>query len=146
MTTAPACPISNGQYPYGRNWAKTDPRTPIKTLIDKINMIPKAVDLPSAILALNRINNIIMELTRGAPVVNNIRQEQQPDLTIKGEDYNPYYQPQNWNEDARDYTTERLENANDSSQYIDIKVLSYVRFFNPNTSTTLDYYGRYGGS
>jgi hypothetical protein len=139
MVQAPICPTSRSEL-------KPLPRT----VVDAIRQIPRATDLRSAIIALNRISNVLNILTRAAPQINNIVNPRQPSSSQPsppqpengnqpGTDYNPGYIPANWIEETRNYTTRRLINPDDTSQHIDIKVLTEVVFRNLNTDYRLYY-------
>lgn len=141
MTDAPACPISFGQpIPGRRVFQRGDPWSRPGDLQDLVNQIPRAHDLRSAISALNRINNIVMLISRGEPVVNNVRVQGDPSVILKGNDYNPYYQPNDWVEERRVYHKQKMYNPEDEEQFIEVSVLSAVYFYNPNTSYGLNYY------
>jgi hypothetical protein len=129
-SVAPSCPITQGSPdPGARVWARVQ---------DLINSIPRATDLPSAIRALNIINNIITQINRGEPVVNNTVLLG-TNLTVKGEDNDPKYQRLDWIQEGRTYRTQKLFNPDDQLQYIEIKTLSSVTFFNGNTDYHLVY-------
>jgi hypothetical protein len=128
---ANACPTSFGQIPYGRNW-----------LQDSVNSIPRAHDLPSAIRALNIMNNVIMALTRGEPQTNNINVSSSgPDITLKGDDPNPNYEDADWLEESRKYQKQKLINPDDKDQFIELNILTHVRFANVNTGSRIFYEG-----
>lgn len=137
---AASCPISNNQFPYGRQWGKGDPRSRPSTLQDLINTIPRAHDLPSVIQALSIMNNIISQLTLGEPQVNNTYVPGDPSIILMGKDDNPNYQPADWMEESRRYRKQKLFNPDDPKLFIEIKVLTDVMFFNPNTNYQLRYY------
>lgn len=137
---AASCPISNSQFPYGRQWGSGDPRSHLGTLQDLINTIPRAHDLPSAIQAINIMNSIISRLTRGEPQVNNTYVPGTPSVILKGQDNNPHYGPADWMEESRHYRKQKLFNPDDPTQFIVINVLNSVMFYNPNTNYRLQYY------
>jgi hypothetical protein len=143
--SAPSCPISYGQpIPGARVFHKGDPWKRPGILQDLISQIPRATDLRSAIHALNMMNNIIQMVNRGAPQVNNIRIPREPDQIMKGEDLNPHYQPLDWQETGRDYEHSKVYNPEDKTQYIEVKTLKLVYFYNPNTNYRLTYYSMTG--
>jgi hypothetical protein len=139
---AASCPVSFSQYPTARRLLTgKDPRSPISRLVDQINRIPRAVDLPSAIHALNIMNNIIFQLTRGEPQINNIGQDVGGGgVILKGEDFNPHYQQLDWVLESRTYDQVEVINPDNEDQKIPIKVLSTVTFHNPN-GANLQYFG-----
>lgn len=141
MTTSPSCPISYGQpIPGKRPWPGANPWA--KEIKDLIDQIPRATDLRSAILALNRMNNIVMMLNRGAPMVNNIKIPREPDVSLPGQDYRIKYDKLNWFEEHREYETQKLYNPDAKEQYIEIKTLKFVEFYNGNTTNRLNYYSK----
>jgi len=143
--TAPSCPVSYGQpIPGARVFRRGEPWRRPGDLQDLINSIPKATDLRSALIALNIMNSLIQRINRGEPVVNNIRPDQQPDIKEKGEDNNPNYQKADWILESREYETQKLRNPDDQEQYLEIKVLKRVHFYNVNTSYALTYFNTPG--
>jgi hypothetical protein len=143
MTDAPSCPISYGQpIPGARVFLKGTPWRRPRDVQDQIDSIPRATDLRSAIFALNRMKSLVSLLTRGEPVVNNTRIPKEPDVTLKGEDHNPNYGKLDWVEEIREFETQKIHNPDDEEQYIEVKVLKTVRFFNPNTDYRLTYYSK----
>lgn len=143
MTDAPSCPTSFGQPIPGKQvFRKGEPWSRPGTLQDLIHSIPQAHDLRSAIHALNIINSVIQVINRGTPVVNNIHVPGEPDTKIKGEDLNPKYEPVDWVEERREYTDSKIYNPDDESQFIEIKVLKMVYFYNANTDYRLNYYSK----
>jgi hypothetical protein len=138
--TAPSCPISNGQpIPGAQVFHKGTPWTRPGTLQDLINSIPQAHDLKSAIAALHRINSVIQQINHGQPVVNNTHQPSEPDTIVKGEDLNPHYLHADWIQESREYNTQRVYNPDNEAQYIEIKTLKTVHFYNQNTDYRLNY-------
>lgn len=138
MTDAPSCPISYGQpVPGARVFLKGEPWTRVR---EKVSAIPLATDLKSALAALRAINSAIMAINRGAPAVNNTHVPGEPDVTIPGEDHNPNYPYIDWALEGREYVKQRLYNPDDETQYIEIKTLKTVYFFNENTDHRLTYY------
>lgn len=138
---APSCPVSFGQFETGRVWAKGDPRARAGNLQDLIHSIPQAHDLPSVIRALNVMSHVITQIMRSGPAVNNVYPTGEPSVILKGEDFNPHYQDRDWIEEGRQYKQQYIVNPDDQNQYIEIKTLSMVSFFNENTSYRLNYYG-----
>lgn len=129
--TAPVCPTSFGQIPYGRQWLR-----------DTVQTIPRATDLSSAIRALNVINNIVMQLTRGEPQINNIHNPSAgPDVRLKGDDPNPHYEKADWLEEGRNYQKQKLINPDNQDQFIELKILMNVGFYNRNTGWGIFYEG-----
>ena len=133
------CPISFGQSKGEQNR--------LQHVRSMINSVPRATDLQSAIIALNMISNILHNLLRVPPVVNNVHlpdmapASQQPGNVLNGTDYNPHYTKANWIEETRVYKPQKLYNYDDQSQFIDIKILSRVIFTNLNTNFNFDYHG-----
>jgi hypothetical protein len=127
---APTCPISFGQLPYGRQW-----------LGELINSIPRAHDLPSVLHSLSIINNVITQIARGEPQVNNVFPLGGGGAVLKGADPNPNYEPADWIEESRRYQNQKLINPDDTNQFIEFKVLRNVGFANRNTGFRLVYQG-----
>lgn len=140
---APTCPISFGQFQVGRQWGKQDPRSSVGDLQDLIHQIPQAHDLPSVIRALNVMSHVVTLITRGAPMVNNVYPTGEPSVILKGHNDKPDYwdSQRNWVEEGRNYKQQKIENPDDPSQFIEIKTLSMISFFNEITSYRLNYYG-----
>jgi hypothetical protein len=126
MSTAPVCPISRSEPFPGH-------------IVKEIQQLTHAHDLASAIRLLNQLLLIISHLTRGAPHFNNTVTKPLPDIVIPGKDPNPHYGPANWIEEDRVYDTRQLVNPDNQDQIIELKTLSKVTFFNPNTEFRLDY-------
>jgi hypothetical protein len=150
MTTAPYCPTSYSQVQIGRvlrhsglaNGKITqDPRSRVPTVQERIAALPRATDLISAIHIFNQVTNIVMQLTLGAPQVNNTYIPSVKNKTLEGEDNNPNYGELDWIEEQRVYTPQQLVNPDDPEQFIEIKVLSKVIFRNPNEDASLIYKG-----
>jgi hypothetical protein len=135
---APACPTSSSQLPYGRQWQALvlDHHTN-----DLIHSIPRATDLPSAIRALNIINNVVMQITHNAPQINNTYVEGMPSVRLKGDDPDPHFQKADWIEESRVYQTQKLINHDDPDQFIELKILQHVGFGNINTGFKIFYEG-----
>jgi hypothetical protein len=135
---APACPTSFGQLPYGRQWQALvlDHHTN-----DLINTIPRAYDLPSAIRALNIINNVVMQITNNAPQINNTYPPGLPSIRLKGDDPNPHWEKADWIEESRVYQTQKLINPDDKDQSIELKILQHVGFYNINIDFRIFYEG-----
>jgi hypothetical protein len=110
-----------------------------------VNKIPRAHDLPSVIRALNIMNNIITMINRAEPVVNNIHPPGGGGVILKGETFGQDYGPADWVLEGRDYITQKAINPDDNDQYIEIKCLKVVYFFNPNTDYRLNYEGEGSG-
>jgi len=139
---APSCAISFGQpIPGARVFQRGDPWSRPGALHDAINRIPRAHDLASAINALNIMNNIIMEINRGEPMVNNTYPDGKPSVILKGDDNNPHYQPIDWVLEGREYNVQHLKNPDNEDQSIEISTLRVVYFYNANTDYRLNYYG-----
>jgi hypothetical protein len=143
MTTevAPSCPISYSAYPSKRIPAN-DPRTPMSRLVDQINRIPRAVDLLSAIHALNIMNNIIMQLTIGEPQVNNVYPLGGGGVILKGEEFGQKYGPEDWILEERNYQKQELVNPDDNDQVIKMRTLKAVYFHHLSAGAHLNYYGQ----
>ena len=77
--TAPSCPVSYGQLPksYG-------PRATLGT------NIPIATDLPSLIITVNRIRDVLQSLTTSL-TVNNVYPARQPNFKKEGNKYYSQY-------------------------------------------------------
>jgi hypothetical protein len=131
---APVCPVSFGQ-----------PTPDIQRLRHTVNSIPRANDLKSAITALNIIANVISQINRGQPVINNIGGggggSNLPGTNLNGTDNNPHYTKADWIEEYRHYDKRKLYNYDDQSQFIEINVLTEVVFTNKNTNYTFKYNG-----
>jgi hypothetical protein len=141
MTDAPSCPISIGQIGQA-SFRQQLAAFPKPALIkDLVNKIPPAHDLPSVITAINHINNIVTLITRGEPQVNNTYVQGQPSVILKGDDFNPHYTKEDWVLEGREYVTQKLKNPDNEDQYIEIKTLKLVVFFNSNDSSRLNYDG-----
>jgi hypothetical protein len=137
MSVAPSCPISHGQpIPGARVLLHGDPWHRIH---DAVEQIPWANDLRSAIAALNMMARIITDILRTGPQINNIKSETPPDQIEKGQNNDPRYQRADWIQENRVYDKRKLVNPDDSGQFIEIKVLTQVTFFNQNTTYRLQY-------
>jgi hypothetical protein len=99
-SVAPTCPISRSQVPIAR------PATPIA--------IPRAIDLPSAI---NAINQLIM-------LNNNLIQNNLVEY--------PYIPK--WKEVHRVKTVVRVSNPNDPEQWVDVERISNLVFQDRSTN------------
>jgi hypothetical protein len=141
---APSCPISFSQYPTVRihTGRGIDPRSPVARLHDQINRIPRAYDLPSAINALNLMSNIILQLTRGEPQVNNIYPFPLDGggLILQGGEYGRRYGPGDWVLEERTYQDQDLINPDDEDQVIPMKVLKTVLFKFFDANANLEYF------
>ena len=139
---APSCPISVGQIGQA-SFRKQLAAFPKPALVkDLVNKIPPAYDLPSVITAINHINNIVTIITRGEPQVNNTHVPGLPSVILKGDDHDPgYVKGENWVLEGRDYEEQKLVNPDDEDQFIKIKILKQVTFFNANDSSRLNYEG-----
>jgi hypothetical protein len=127
---APACPVSYGQMQTGRQW-----------FADLVNSIPRAHDLNSAIRALNIINNVVTQITHGAPQVNNVYPSGNGGVTIvPGSNVSPY-PASDWVEQGREYKMVRLENPDNPQQFIPLKVITLVTFVSEATGHQLIYEG-----
>lgn len=136
-----SCPISIGQIGQA-SFRQQLAAYPKPALVkDLVNKIPPAHDLPSVITAINHINNIITTITHGEPQVNNTYVQGQPSVILKGDDHNPHYVQDDWVLEGREYNTQKLKNPDDEEQYIEIKTLKTVFFFNVNDSSRLNYDG-----
>lgn len=140
---APSCPINYSAYPSVRIPAH-DPRSPIARLQDQINRIPRAHDLPSAINALNIMNNIILQLTRGEPQVNNVYPLGLPSVILKGQEIGQKYDPNDWVQEERNYAQQELVNPDNDGQVIRMKVLKEVLFKYFPANASLVYRGQFG--
>lgn len=137
---APVCPISYSEYPAVRALVRGGAATSRPgTLHDQINSIPRAHDLLSAIRALNIMNNIITQITRGEPQVNNVFLLAKPSVILKGDDHKPDYYPLDWIEEDREYRKQKLVNPDDDTQFVEIRTLKTVTFYNANTDYRLTY-------
>jgi hypothetical protein len=138
---APSCPISYSEYPSTRITG-IDPRSPMSRLVDQIHRIPRAHDLPSAINALNIMNHIILQLTRGDPQVNNLY----PlgigggGIIMKGGEIGRKYGPGDWVLEQRMYKDQDLINPDDEDQIIPMKVLKTVLFKFLDANANLEYF------
>jgi hypothetical protein len=142
---APSCPISYSEYPSARiHTSGRDPRTPIARLQDQINRIPRATDLPSAIHSLNLMNNIILQLTRGEPQVNNVYPLGGGGLILKGDEIGQKYDPKDWVLEERSYQPQKLVNPDDNDQVIKMNVLKEVLFKYLPANANLMYRGQFG--
>lgn len=144
---APSCPVAFGQpVPGQRVFHRGDPWSRPGLLKDLVNKIPRATDLPSAITALNIMNNIITMLNRSEPVVNNIGQDEGGGgVILKGDEIGQQYGPADWVYEGRDYILQKAINPDDNDQYIEIHCLKAVYFYNFNTNYRLNYYGEGSG-
>lgn len=141
---APSCPTSFGQpIPGQRTFLRGDPWSRPGVLKDMVNRIPRAHDLPSAINALNIMNNIMTMINRAEPQVNNIHPMGGGGVILKGENYEPDYwrNKQDWMQEGRDFKEQKLINPNNENQFIEIKTLKTVYFYNANTDYRLNYEG-----
>lgn len=130
-SVAPNCYISKSQQtPFPRGMQREE---------DPLANIPRANDLRSALHALNQMAKIIADILHRGPQVNNIRQSNPPDEKEKGQDYNPHYSAADWVHEHRVYKTQKLRNPEDQQQYIEIKTLQEIWFFNQNTAYRLKY-------
>ena len=131
---APFCPISKSEL------------TPeqISLLLknqDLISQIPRATDLRSAIQALNMMARIIRGILKTGPQVNNTHLPREPDKVETGQNNDPKYKNADWIQEERVYRQQKLINPDDEGQFIDIKVLATVVFYNQNTDFQLIYDG-----
>jgi hypothetical protein len=142
---AASCPISYGGVTPGKRVLHGDPWSRPGHLQDLVNKIPRAHDLPSAINALNIMNNIITMINRAEPVVNNTHVPGQPSVILKGETIGEQFGPADWVYEGREYLKQKLINPDNNDQYIEINCLKVVYFFNENTSYRLNYEGEGSG-
>jgi len=141
-SVAPVCPVSYSGYPSIRALVRGGDSSGAArpgTLHDQINSIPRAHDLLSAIRALNIMNNIITQITIGEPQINNVYPLGGGGVILKGDDNNPGYFPADWIQEERHYRSQKLYNPDDEEQFVEIKILTSVTFFNPNTDYRLIY-------
>lgn len=149
MSNAPSCPISYSNaispdaplyHPGGKGLDPYQFARPY-SLQHHINSIPIAIDLPSAIRALNIMNNIITQITHSAPILNNTVIPGGGSVLLQGIDHNPGYIRADWIEENREYETRHVVNPDDTEQKVAIKVLTRVDFNNANTGDLLMYEG-----
>jgi hypothetical protein len=143
MTTdAPSCPVSFPQATPGAPvFHRGDPRSRAGQLHNLINSIPRAHDLRSVIHALNIMNNIITQITRGAPAVNNVHPQDGGSVILNGIDHKPDGTPQDWEYADREYEPQKLINPDDDTQFIQMKILTMVMWQNANSDANLIYEG-----
>jgi hypothetical protein len=134
MSNAPNCPISHDQ-PKGL------PRQPYA--IDVAAIPPAAHDLKSVITAINAMNNVVQHITRGTPQVNNTYLP-----SVKSPDEQPPekldYVSQTWREVRREWSSGRVVNPDDDSQYVEIKTISNIKWLEDVTEHQLVYMGHKG--
>jgi hypothetical protein len=111
-SVAPVCPISKSQAIVG----SPGPLLP---------MPPRAVDLPSAINAINQLSQIILQLTNPSTTINNSLRIQQPSVTG------------NWSETGRVTQIQRVFNPNDSSQWVDVERINQLTMTQDATGDVL---------
>jgi len=140
--TAPSCPISIGQAsPTARVWS------PMERILDQVNRLPRAHDLPSAITLLNAMNNIITQLNRAEPQVNNLwpQGEGGGGVILKGQEFGQKYGPSDYVLESREYIDQKAINPDDNDQYIVIPTLKMVTFINTTVGESLEYDGEGSG-
>ena len=133
---APTCPISYSQ--------PTQPTPQIKATTAAI---PRAHNLITVILAINRMNNVIQNITRGAPQINNTRNisgggENAQTSPVDGRQPFPGYAGGTWQETNRNYNSTKLVNPDTPSQSISIKTIGSITFTESETGNTLVYTGQ----
>jgi hypothetical protein len=133
---APYCPVS---YSSVSETGRVAQYAKLSKLKDKINSIPRAHDLPSVINALNIISSVITEITHNAPMINNVHPTGLPSVILKGDDFNPHYEPADWFETGRVYDHQELVNPDNNDQFIPISTLSQVSYQNPNGASLTFY-------
>jgi hypothetical protein len=140
MVDAPSCPISFPQATPGAPvFHRGDPWSRPGHLQDLVNSIPRAHDLPSVIRALNVMNNIITQITRGEPAVNNVtpaKPVNPPDVKLKGEDRKP--DPLgDWNAGMQNKTKQKCYNPDNPDQWIEISTVTAATWQSVGTLTYL---------
>ena len=148
MADTPSCPVSFPQATPGAPvFHKGSPYlyAPPQHIVNQVNSIPRAHDLPSVINALNIMANIVTQITRNAPQVNNlVTNFDFPggiSAVLKGQEFGQQYGPADWIQEDRNYEVRHAVNPDDHDQSIAIKVLTNVTFSNKNTGYLLEYEG-----
>jgi hypothetical protein len=109
---APVCPVSKSQAIVG----SPGPLLP---------MPPRAVDLPSAINAINQLSQIIIQLINPSTTINNTLRV--PRLTS------------DWTETGRVTQTERVFNPDDKSQWVDVERINQLTMTQEATGDVLQW-------
>jgi hypothetical protein len=127
--TAPVCPVSRSEWPAVSYPAQ--------------QVIVPAVDLPSAIAALQQINQIMQQL-KALPPSNNIMIKPAPDPNPGpggGHATRPAWEPEILN-----YIPVRIHNPNDDSVYVELKRLDHLRYRERKTQVKLEWRGNFGNT
>jgi hypothetical protein len=121
--TAPVCPVSRSQ-----------PTQAMQPFAPGVNSIPRAHNLITVITAINTMNHVVQQLTKGLPQINNIGTPPSPPQPPA-----PQFAPSNWQEIGRGYTEQEVVNPDDKSQSVTLHTLSFVVWEWPTTGHTLVY-------
>jgi hypothetical protein len=111
-SVAPVCPVSKGQAIVG----SPGPLLP---------MPPRAVDLPSAINAINQLSQIIIQLINPSLTINNTLRA--PRLTS------------DWSETGRVTQVQRVYNPDDKSQWVDVERINQLTMTQDATGDVLQW-------
>jgi hypothetical protein len=130
---APVCPISRPQAVSGQPGLR-------------IPTIPLAVDLPSAIRALNQIQNVLIEIAGAPPIVNNIGFPFGPPPSLRQDGPNQDGNSgsgrvkQDWQEARRCYEIIRVVDPDDDvNNWVDIPILRWLLYQDQNSMLQLEY-------
>lgn len=130
---APSCPISNSQptqKPYQPPGASANGA-----------QIPPAHDLRTVINAINAMNFVVNQITRGAPQVNNVYPPTEAGIPAPQQEPPPQYERLTWHERNRGYVMQQVINPDDPEQFVEINTLSFVHWIEEATGHNLVYQG-----
>jgi hypothetical protein len=132
--TAPSCPISTSQQKVTTVGAPPGV---------EIAHVATARDLRSVITALNQMSNIVQNITRGAPQINNTVF---PSVNFRStpppREPPPQYQRVTWKEIMREYHDDEIVNPDNEDQKVEIKTIKRIRWQEDVTEQRVVYRGR----
>ena len=128
---APVCPVSRSQPTQ----AVPQPNAP------GVNHIPPAHNLRTVITAINTMNNVIQNITRGAPQINNVHPAGAAGIPAPKPPPPPQYARLTWREINRGYTERKVVNPDDQTQFVKIRTLAFVAWQEDAIGSRLVYKG-----
>jgi hypothetical protein len=125
---APICPVSSNE-----GVVSTPPAQ---------QTIVPATDLPSALAALQQINQVMQQL-KTPPALNNVAPlfNQQPSGSSGGGGTRPA-----WEKEVINYIPVRIHNPDDKSVYVELQRMNYLRYRERKTQVTLEWKGNFGNT
>jgi hypothetical protein len=125
--TAPVCPVSRSEWPAVSYPAQ--------------QVIVPAVDLPSAIAALQQINQIMQQL-KALPGDNNMGGKPSPDTNPGG---GGGTRP-GWEVEEIVYETQRIYNPDNKDVFVELKRMTKLKYRERKTQVTLLWEGGFGST